>query len=176
MKLPIAYYGDPILRKKCISVDEITDEIRVLVEDMLETMRENNGIGLAAPQVHEGFRIFVTQVPYENEQDEWQEGTVRVYINPTIISYSNETHIDSEGCISIPTLRSDVERPYKITVKATDIDGNSFELNLEGLEARCVLHENDHINGVLFIDRIKGKERKLLEPKLRKIKKDYSKK
>ncbi len=175
MKLKLAYFGDPVLRKKGILVEEINEDIRQLVDDMLETMIEHNGIGLAAPQVHLSLRLFITAIPIEKEESEWKQGKLKVYINPEILAKSDETDIHQEGCLSIPKLYADVERPVKIRVRATDLDGNVFEEELEELECRCFLHENDHINGVLFIDRVKGKERLELDPKLKDIKKRFQK-
>jgi len=171
MELDLAYYGNPILRKKGEPIEEITEEFRELVAGMVETMEKHNGIGLAAPQVHRSLRLFITQVPQENENGKFEDGELRVYINPEILEVSDESSTLDEGCLSIPGLRGHVKRPVRARVRARDLDGNSFEVTVEGLEARCVLHENDHINGVLFIDRIRGKARKELEPKLKKLKK-----
>ncbi len=174
MKLELAYYGNPFLRKKCKPVEEINDEVRELVENMVETLIENNGIGLAAPQVKRDLRLFITAVPHELPDGNWEQGELLVFINPEIISYSEETDDRQEGCLSIPKLYGTVNRPVSIVIRATDINGKEFEREFEGLQARCCLHENDHINGVLYIDRMKGKERKTLDPKLREIKKKYS--
>lgn len=174
MKLELAYYGNPILRKKCQPVAEVNDEIRELVESMIETLIEHNGIGLAAPQVNKDLRLFITAVPKELPDGNWEQGELLVFINPEIISYSEEQEIRQEGCLSIPKLYGDVLRPEKIIIRATDIHGNEFEQEFTGLQARCCMHENDHINGVLYIDRMKGKERKMLEPKLREIKNKYA--
>ena len=174
MKLELAYYGNPILRKKCQRITEINDEIRQLVEDMTETLIEHNGIGLAAPQVKRDLRLFITAVPSELEDGNWKQGELIVFINPEIVSYSEEQEIRQEGCLSIPKVYGDVIRPEEILIRATDLNGNEFEREFTGLQARCCLHENDHINGVLYIDRIKGKERKLIEPKLREVKKKFT--
>jgi len=175
MKLPLAYYGDPILRKKCEDVEVINDEIRQLVKDMIETLIEHNGIGLSAPQVHKSLRIFITAVPKEQDDGSWLPGTLRVFINPEILWVSDIIENRAEGCLSIPKLYSEVDRPSKVKVRATDLEGNVFEEEFTDLEGRCVLHENDHINGVLFIDRIHGKQRKKLEPMLRQVKKKFHK-
>lgn len=173
MKLPLTYYGDPVLRKKCLPVDEITDEIRQLVNDMIETMEANNGIGLAASQVGQLVRIFVTQVPFQNESGDYDDGTLRVFINPEVIEFSDEKSELSEGCLSIPKVTGTVVRPNYVKIKAMDVEGNEFTEEFYGLESHCVLHENDHINGVLFVDRIRGKERKALDPLLRKVREEY---
>lgn len=176
MKLPLAYYGNPILRKKTAHVKEINDEIRQLVHDMIETMQVENGWGLAAPQIHQSLAIFLTHVSYETPEGKWVPGKLRVFINPKILDISKEQWEFSEGCLSIPGLYGKVERPIKLTFEATDLEGNKFSEELSGLEARAFLHENDHINGVLWIDRVKGKARQEIEPKLREIKKKYSEK
>jgi peptide deformylase len=175
MKLPLAYYGEGILRKKGAPVTEITDEIRALVKDMEETLSHHGtGIGLAAPQVKQSLSLFIIKVPERQEDGSWIEGKVRVFINPKIISVSSELNVREEGCLSIPGIYAEVVRPVSVKIRATDLDGNVFEEEFTGLEGRCVLHENDHINGVLFVDRIRGKERNVLEPKLQAIKKKYS--
>lgn len=174
MKLPLAYYGNPILRKKAAPINKITPEIKQLVADMIETMDATKGIGIAAPQVNQSLAVFVTRTPVEQEDGTFIDGpTVRVFINPKIQSYSQEIEADSEGCLSIPKLYAEVFRPIHISVQATDLDGNTFTEDFSGLAARIILHENDHINGVLFIDRVHGKERKELEPKLREIKNNF---
>ncbi|MEN9343334.1 MAG: polypeptide deformylase [Chlamydiota bacterium] len=170
-KLQVRYYGDPILRKKCKRVEAITDEIRQLVLDMVETSDANNGIGIAAPQVGHDLALFILRDYIESP-----DGKVgisdyyRVYINPTICFVSEETCIEEEGCISLPQMRAPVERPYKIIIEATDMDGNRFKEEIEGYNARVRLHENDHINGVLYIDRVDKEVRKSLEQKLRELK------
>ncbi len=176
MKHSLIYYGNPTLRKHAKAIKEITDETRALVEDMIEIMNTHNGIGLAAPQAGILSRVFITCVPKEDESGEWIDGTLRVFINPKILNVSNEKQIDQEGCLSIPKIFGHVERPKVVTVSAQDLEGKPFEITLEGLEARCVLHENDHINGVLYIDRLNKKERKEIDKDLRELKKQQKNK
>lgn len=176
MRLPLAYYGEAVLRKKCEPVKEITDEIRQLVSDMVETMEANKGIGLAAPQVFHSLRMFITCIPVDDEEGNSTPGVLRVFINPEIVGFGEEESVCSEGCLSIPKLYGDVVRPNTVRVRAMDLEGNIFEEEFSELDAHCVLHENDHINGVLFIDRIHGKERTAMETKLREIKKNFFKK
>lgn len=177
MHLPLAYYGEPVLRKKGEPVEEVNDEIRELVTNMLETMHAEDGIGLAAPQVFKSLRLFVTCVPTYIDEKTMVPGVERVFINPKILSYSEETNTLPEACLSIPHLSGYVTRPLKIIVEAMGMDGNLFTQEFINYEARCILHENDHINGKLFIDRmVDPKERQALEPKLREIKKKYSSK
>lgn len=174
MQLPLAYYGNPILRKKCQKVDEINDRIRQLVQDMEETMSIHDGIGLAAPQVHENLALFIINIPKQIEPDRWIPGQTRIFINPKIIEHSEEEWLRGEGCLSIPEIYGSVSRPLHIKVEATNIDGQRFIEDFSDLTARAIMHENDHINGVLFIDRIKGKERTEMEPALKAIKKKYA--
>ena len=174
MKLSIAYYGNPILRKKCSRVEAIDDELRQLVNDMEETLIAHDGCGLAAPQVKKDLALFLVKDGYLNEKEEWIYGPTRVFINPKVLEHSDEEWSRSEGCLSIPKLHGTVSRPLKVKIEATGMDGERFVEELTGMMARIFLHENDHINGVLYIDRIKGKERLELEPYLRQIKKNYS--
>lgn len=177
MKLPLAYYGNPILRKKGEPVTQITPEIRELVSNMEETMFAHDGIGLAAPQVHRSLALFITSVPIQLEHDEkWHPGETRIFINPKILGYSDEEWLRGEGCLSIPGIYATVSRPLHIKVEAMDLDGKVFVEEFSGLEARAIMHENDHINGTLFIDRVRGNERQEIEPLLRDLKKKLSKK
>ncbi len=175
MKLPLSYYGNPVLRKKCREVEEINDEIRRLVSDMSETLEAQNGIGLAAPQVGKDLRLFITKVPVpsKDDPDQWEDGPLYVFINPVLSEPSPESWESSEGCLSIPKVYVPVTRPYRIKVEATDLDGNRFTEEFSGLQARCCMHENDHINGVLMIDRTDKASRKEIDADLRRIKKEY---
>ncbi|KIA78051.1 peptide deformylase [Parachlamydia acanthamoebae] len=160
MLLSLAYYGNPILRKKAIPIERIDDSIRQLATDMIETMHATNGIGLAANQIGQLLSIFVTCVPIAQDDGTWIDGKDRVFINPKILAYSQEFQVFSEGCLSIPKLFSDVARPESIKIQAMDLDGNVFEETMTGYEATNFMHENDHLNGVLFIDRLHRTERK----------------
>ena len=137
--------GDPLLRKTSRPVDEITPRIIKLLDDMADTMYYGGrGIGIAAPQVGVLRRVFIVDVGDEH-------GLIE-FINPEILEASG-SQTDNEGCLSVPGKTCEVERPSHIKVKATDRNGNEFELEAEGLLARCICHENDHLNGVLFIDK-----------------------
>lgn len=173
MKLGLRYYGDPILRQKAKPVEKITDEIRQLVHDMIETMLHFSGIGLAAPQVGRLLRIYVSNVDYEDEKGEVHLCEPRVYINPVLTNPSDVFVERSEGCLSIPKLYVPVVRPLSVDVEAMDVEGKRFTRNCYGFLARNMMHENDHLNGVLHIDRVKGKRRTELEPALRQIKLQY---
>lgn len=135
--------GDPILRKKCREIDKIDDRVKVLVEDMLETMEHAEGVGLAAPQVGILKRIIVIDIG---------EGPI-VGINPVITSEEGEEY-DTEGCLSVPGETGTVCRPEKLTVEYTDIEGRKNVMEVEGLLARVFCHEIDHLDGVLYIDKL----------------------
>ena len=167
--LPLAYYGAPVLRKDADPVAAITEDVRTLVEEMVETMDANAGIGLAAPQVHRSIRIFVMHKPIDLGEGKRELGEVKVLINPVVSMPSEETQTGPEACLSIPTLRGDVVRPMAITVEYSDLEGNRIVERVSGLEARVVLHEYDHINGILFIDHLSEAERNHLEPYLQML-------
>jgi peptide deformylase len=175
MKLPLAYYGNPILRQKCKPIEKIDDKIKQIVKDMEETMHAHDGIGLAAPQIQVSLALFITNIPVEIAPNEYSPGATRVFINPKILEHSKEEWLRDEGCLSIPNVYGTVSRPMHIKVEATDLDGKVFVEEFSGLQARAIMHENDHINGVLFIDRMKGKEKQELEAQLREIKKKLKK-
>ena len=138
--------GDDVLRKKCKVVTEITPRILKLIKDMAETMYEADGVGLAAPQVGILQRIFVIDV--------FDDYGLRVFINPEILEVSG-TQIGEEGCLSVPGEAAEIERPNYVKVKALNEKGDEFILEATELLARAILHENDHLNGKLFIDYLK---------------------
>ena len=138
--------GDDVLRKKCKEIEEITNRDLILINDMIDTMYEANGVGLAAPQVGILKRVFVIDIG--------DEAGVRVFINPVILETSG-SQTDDEGCLSIPGESKEVERPNYVKVKALNEKGEEFILEGEELLARAILHENDHLNGVLYIDHAK---------------------
>jgi len=169
--LPLAYYGDPVLRRKADPINEISSDIKELVEKMIETMDSCNGIGLAAPQVNHSLRLFITRAPREKEQGELEGGDVQVFINPTLSMPSEGSWKASEGCLSIPGMNGEVERPREITVEYTTLEGNKAKDRFIGWPARVIMHENDHINGVLFIDRLAREERTKWAPLLHALEK-----
>ncbi len=159
----IVKYGQSILRQKTNPVTEFDDEIRHLAEDMVETMQEAEGIGLAAPQVGESKALCVVNLELIDETAE-----PKAYINPKIVADDGTSTLE-EGCLSIPDIREDITRPESITVKYQDINGEKHEEQCFGMLARVLQHEIDHLNGILFIDRISPMRRKLLSKKLKKI-------
>lgn len=140
----IRIIGDDILRKKCRKVETIDDKIKTLMDDMLETMYYEEGVGLAAPQIGILKRIVVIDV---------DDGNIYKMINPEIISSSGE-EVMEEGCLSVPDNRGDVVRPSKVKARYTDENGELKEIEAEGLLARCICHELDHLDGILFVDRM----------------------
>ncbi|HAB98352.1 MAG TPA: peptide deformylase [Parachlamydiales bacterium] len=169
--LPLAYYGDVVLREKAEPISEITHELKKLVEEMIETMDACEGIGLAAPQVHHSIRLFVMRKPLETESDRVELGEVKVFINPKLSEFSEETWEAPEGCLSIPTLRASVKRPKEITVEYMSLDGKIYKERYAGWEAKVILHENDHLEGILFIDRLDPKQQERLKPFLQNLEK-----
>ena len=159
----IRVFGDPVLRKMCRPVEQVDAEIRQLVDDLIETMYEADGIGLAAPQVGVPLRAFV----YDVREDNVLPG---VLINPEIVERAGVVK-EEEGCLSIPGLSELVERAARVVVRGLDAGGEAVEMEADGLFSRCLQHECDHLDGVLFIDRLSPLKRKML---LRKWKKDGS--
>ncbi|MCI5721304.1 MAG: peptide deformylase [Firmicutes bacterium] len=135
--------GDEILRKKCRVITEVTDRIRMTMEDMLETMHSENGVGIAAPQVGVMRRMFIAEP---------EPGRVYYMINPEILEMEG-TQYGAEGCLSVPGLVGDVERPERIKIKALDLDGNEQIYDFEGFDAVVMCHENDHLDGILYTDK-----------------------
>ena len=158
-------YGSQVLRKRAEPVAAVTPELQRLADEMLEAMYEAAGVGLAAPQVGESVRLFVMDV----SRDEGKKEPL-VFFNPEIVEASDDKETAEEGCLSVPDVWADVTRPSGITVRALDRNGKPFELkNLDGLAARCVQHEIDHLNGVLFVDKISSTDRMLNESRLKKM-------
>jgi len=162
-KLNILEFPDPRLTTVAGDVEIFDEELRKLVQDMTETMYFANGIGLAATQVNVHKRLLVLDVSENQEHP-------RVYINPQILSSSGEQDHE-EGCLSVPGIYANVRRAENITVRAQDLDGNSFEEQLEGLHAVCVQHEMDHLIGRLFVDYLSPLKRNMVRKKLEKQRK-----
>jgi peptide deformylase len=173
--LPIVEVPDPRLRLVCAPVESIDDEVRQLVADMTDTMYAAHGIGLAAIQIGVARRVVVIDLQERESEDEEKAEAVRdpkAYINPELISVSEETSRYSEGCLSIPEQYAEVERPARCRVGWLDLDGTRHEEDMDGLMATCMQHEIDHLNGVLFIDHITRLKRDMLLKKLTKARKN----
>jgi peptide deformylase len=149
--------GDPVLRRKAKKVEKVTKETQKLIDDMIETMHSAHGMGLAAPQVGVLQRIAIVEVEQNDEVP--GSGQTYVLINPEVVKQSEEKWQNQEGCLSIPGWRGEVERPTHITVKLTGREGNRVKLDLEGWVARAFMHEIDHLDGIMFIDKLVAPDR-----------------
>lgn len=161
--LDIRVLGDPVLRKPTKRVTEITDELRQLIADMFETMYAAEGIGLAAPQVGRAERLAVVDV----------EGQKFTLINPEMLERTGEIDKAEEGCLSIPDIYGDVERPFTVTIRAMNENGEVYEATASELLGRCFQHEIDHLDGKLFIDYLSPLKRKAAMTKWEKAKTEY---
>ena len=164
--LPITLYGDKILRKKTARVAEVDVKTVKLIKDMFDTMKNAPGIGLAANQVGVDKRIFIADV---SSVEGYENSKPMVFINPKIEKFSEEKSTMEEGCLSIPEIRLDIERPKQITVKFQDTELKEHSLVADGLLARVIQHECDHLNGILFTDKISDELKKKLKKDLNKI-------
>lgn len=172
MILPIVAFGDPVLKTEAEEIEQGHEGLASLIENMWETMYESEGVGLAAPQVGESLRLFVVDgTPFAegDKGDPACQDFKRVMINPVIFEESEETCGMEEGCLSIPGIREAVERPVAIKVEYYNEQWELVEEELEGLPARIVQHEYDHIEGILMTDHINPMRRRLLHGKLRDI-------
>ncbi len=166
--LDILIHPDPRLKKVCPPVTEVTDDLRRLADDMLQTMYAAPGIGLAAPQVGVMTRLIVMDCVKE----EGAEPRPMALFNPEVTWASDETNTYEEGCLSIPDQYADVERPAEVRVRWLDRDGKAQEEQFDGLWATCVQHEIDHLNGKLFIDYLKPLKRQLITRRMVKLKRE----
>jgi peptide deformylase len=149
MRRPILRYGDPVLHRKAAPVAALTPEIDALIDDMRETMHAAAGVGLAAPQVGESLRICLVDLSGGRRPDQ-----LLVLINPELITCAG-LQLKEEGCLSVPGIEATVARPQTVAVRAMDRDGETREIHGEGLLARALQHEIDHLNGILFLDRLR---------------------
>ena len=161
---PIVLLPDPVLRGKSEPVERVDDELRALADDMLETMYDAPGIGLAAPQLGILRRLLVIDVSKDEE-----EKAPMVFINPQVVARSDERGTYEEGCLSIPDYYAEVERPAEVTVDYIDREGQQQSIDADGLLAVCLQHEIDHLNGVLFIDHISKLKRDMVIRKFTKL-------
>jgi peptide deformylase len=163
--LKIRTYGDPVLREKAAPIAEIDDDVRALAADMLDTVADAEGVGLAGPQIGVSRRIIVVHPPPPLEGGE--RGAPTVYVNPEILSKGGPQESAEEGCLSIPGVYEQVKRPRQVSVKAQGLDGKEIRVDVEGIHGRILQHEIDHLDGVLFVDRIGPMRRALLKKQLR---------
>lgn len=177
-KLPIFTYPEPVLSKKAVPVTDFTPDLAKLVKNMLFTMYHAPGIGLAAPQVGESIRLFVLDVDYEretitnsagNEEVRLSDFNPLVLINPVITGTSGTTTYE-EGCLSVPGVYEEVKRHKSVHVRYQDLDGNFHELETDDMLAICIQHENDHLDGIVFIERLSNLKKNFYKKKLIKEK------
>ena len=166
---PLVILPDPLLRQKSQLVKAITEEIRALARDMLDTMYDAPGVGLAAIQIGVPKRVVTIDT---NKEEEARDPTV--YINPEIVWSSEERRVYEEGCLSIPDFYGEVERPDRVRVRYMNLDGETVERDADGLLATCLQHEIDHLNGVLFIDHLSKLKRDRVVKKFQKLAKRAS--
>ena len=169
MVYPIVAYGHPVLKKQANEIVKDEVDVQQLAEDMFETMRSAQGIGLAAPQVGKSLRMFIADAsPLEDEEiGDWKQ----VFINPEIISESGDDWAFEEGCLSIPNIREDVVRPEKLEINYFDENWIEHTEEFDGMQARIIQHEYDHIEGILFTDHLTAFKKRLLKSKLTNISK-----
>ena len=178
MILPIVAYGDPVLRKVAVAIDAAYPDLEKLITNMKETMYNASGVGLAAPQIGKAIRLFLIDASPFSEDDDLseEERTLlksfnRVFINPKILEEDGEEWIFNEGCLSIPDVREDVSRQPKITIEYQDENFTIHTETLEGLAARVFQHEYDHIEGILFTDKLSTLKKRIIKKKLENISK-----
>lgn len=176
MIYPIVAYGDPVLRKVTVDIDKSYD-VKKLSEDMFETMYNAKGVGLAAPQIGLNVRMFVVDGRPFNEGEDMEERDKdpslidfkKVFINAEILEEDGDDWAFEEGCLSIPDVREDIYRPEYVTIRYFDIDWKEHTEEYEGLAARIIQHEYDHIDGILFTDHLNPVKKRMLKNKLAKI-------
>ena len=170
-KLKIVKLGDDTLRKVCRPVDKITPRLLTLLDDMAQTMRAAEGVGLAAPQVGLSIRLFVIDADVLSDDYPECKGMKKAYINPRIVDHSEEVVTMEEGCLSLPGINENVARPIWVDVTYTDVEGNVHQERLDGWAARVFQHEYDHLEGHVFTDRISPIRRQFVKTKLMNISK-----
>lgn len=177
MKLPIVAYGDPVLRKVTEEIDEDYPNLKQLIDDMFETMYAARGVGLAAPQVGLSIRLFVVDATPFAEDDADGEGDPslkdfkKVFINPILVEETGEKWAFNEGCLSIPDINEEVMRPENVVINYLDENFVEQEIELNGLAARIIQHEYDHIEGKLFVDKLGALKKTMIKSRLENISK-----
>ena len=169
MVLPVTAYGHPVLRKKAIDIDKDYEGLDQLIDDMYETMYHTIGVGLAAPQINRSIRLVVVDAAPYYEEDPLLKDFKKVFINPVITKVEGDEWLFNEGCLSVPDIHEDVSRKAKINISYYDQDWNFHEEIYEGIPARVLQHEYDHLEGVLFVDRLSSMRKMLLKKRLTEI-------
>lgn len=170
MILPIYAYGQPVLKKRADNISPDYAELDDLIDNMFETMYNAKGVGLAGPQVGLSQRIFVVDTIQMYEEEEEEQGIKQVFINPTIILHGDDEDKYEEGCLSIPEINAEVVRPDRIRISYMNEKFEQIEEDFEGLEARVIQHEYDHLEGILFFEHLGPLKKKRLAKKLERIK------
>ncbi|MBD3628717.1 peptide deformylase [Cyclobacterium sp.] len=170
MIYPIVAYGNNILKKEAVEIQE-GEDMKNLISDMFETMGKANGVGLAAPQINKGVRLFVIDSSLMLEEEDEEKGVRKAFINPIILDEYGDKYVFEEGCLSIPEIRAEITRPEKLTIEYFDENWNLREEEFSGMTARVIQHEYDHLEGILFIDYLKGLKRRMVKGKLLDISK-----
>ncbi|NJO68116.1 MAG: peptide deformylase [Bacteroidetes bacterium] len=171
MVLPIFVYGSPVLRKVSEDIPQDYPNLKSFLEDMWETMYKSDGVGLAAPQVGRNIRLFVIDGSGMSDDDPTMVDFRKAFINPRIIQSDGTPWVFNEGCLSLPNIREDISRNAKIIIEYYDENFNFFREEYDGLKARIIQHEYDHLEGILLVDHISAIKRKLLAGKLNAISK-----
>lgn len=171
MLLPIYAYGQPILKRKALPISKEYPDLSALIQNMWDTMYHASGVGLAAPQIGLGIRVFVVDTQQMMKDEDHSKGIKLVFINPEIVEESGKLWSYEEGCLSIPNIRGDVERLENIKIKFLDEDFIEHEADFGGINARVIQHEYDHLEGKLFIEKLSPLKKKLIQRKLENIKK-----
>ncbi len=167
MIYPIVAYGNPVLKKRAVEVEPGSIDVKELAEDMFETMHHAQGIGLAAPQIGKSLRMFV--IDGAALEDEEMQDFKKVFINPVILKEYGDDWLFEEGCLSIPTIREDVNRNSQLRIRYFDENWAEHEAEFDGMKARIIQHEYDHIEGILFTDHLSAFKKRLLKSKLSNI-------
>lgn len=170
MILPVFAFGQPVLKKRAIDINKDYEGLESLISNMWETMYAAHGVGIAAPQIGASIRLFVIDSIQIMEEEKKTEGIKKVFINAKIIEESGELWSYEEGCLSIPNIRGDVERQQKVRIQYLDENFDKHYEIYEGINARVIQHEYDHIEGVLFVEKLKPLKKKLIQRKLNDIK------
>ncbi|MBN3582584.1 peptide deformylase [Algoriphagus aestuarii] len=165
MIYPIVAYGNPILKKEAEEINEGTT-LDSMIKDMFATMDHANGVGLAAPQINQGIRLFVIDSTLMLDEEDEEVGIRRAFINPIILDEYGDDYSFEEGCLSIPEVRAEIIRPEKLTIEYYDENWNLKEEEFGGMTARVIQHEYDHLEGILFVDYLKGLKKRLVKSKL----------
>ena len=165
MIYPIVAYGNPVLKKEAEELPEGSD-LTQLIQDMYATMDHAYGVGLEAPQINQGVRLFVIDSSLMLDEDEEEKGIRRVFINPILLDEYGDSFAFEEGCLSIPDVRAEIIRPEKLTLEYYDENWNLKEEEFSGMTARVIQHEYDHLEGILFVDYLKGLKKRLIQAKL----------